>query len=68
MDLTPLPFWGGETGGNDDSGIAVHTIAGIYDLINPVTKLVIPAVAERRAGTQKRHCDYWIPAFARMTG
>ena len=48
MDLTPLPFWGGETGGNDDSGIAVHTIAGIYDLINPVTKLVIPAVAESR--------------------
>ncbi len=36
--------------------------------INPATKLVIPAAAERRAGIQKRPCDYWIPAFARMTG
>ena len=34
----------------------------------PVTKLVIPAAAERRAGIQKRPCDNWIPAFARMTG
>ena len=48
-----------------------------HDTINPATKLVIPrkrhrdlrpAVAERRAGIQKRPCDYWIPAFARMTG
>ena len=29
-------------------------------------KLVIPAAAERRAGIQKRPCDYWIPAFAEM--
>jgi hypothetical protein len=37
-------------------------------VISLATKLVIPAAAERRAGIQKRHCDYWIPAFARMTG
>ena len=37
-------------------------------IINPATKLVIPAAAERRAGIQKRPCDYWIPAFAGMTG
>jgi len=37
------------------------------DIINSATKLVIPAAAERRAGIQKRPCDYWIPAFARMT-
>jgi hypothetical protein len=36
-------------------------------IINPATKLVIPAAAERRAGIQKRPCDYWIPAFAGMT-
>ena len=28
--------------------------------INPPTELVIPAAAERRAGIQKRPCDYWI--------
>ena len=32
------------------------------DFINPATKLVFPAAAERRAGIQKRPCDYWIPA------
>ena len=37
-------------------------------LVNPATKLVIPAAAERRAGIQKRPCNYWIPAFAGMTG
>jgi hypothetical protein len=37
-------------------------------VIIPATKLVIPAAAERRAGIQKRHCDYWITAFTRMTG
>jgi hypothetical protein len=37
-------------------------------VINPSIKLVIPAVAERRAGIQKGPCDYWIPAFVRMTG
>ena len=31
-------------------------------VINPVTKLVIPAAAERRARIQKRPFDYWIPA------
>jgi len=36
-------------------------------IINPATKLVIPAAAERRAGIQKRPCNYWIPAFAGMT-
>ena len=36
--------------------------------IESATKLVIPAVAERRAGLQKRPCDYWIPASERMTG
>jgi hypothetical protein len=30
-------------------------------VINPATKLVIPAAAERRAGIQKRPCDCWIP-------
>ena len=35
---------------------------------NSAIKLVIPAVAERRAGIQKRPWDYWIPAFAGMTG
>jgi len=35
--------------------------------INPATKLVIPAAAERRAGIQKRHCIYWIPTFVGMT-
>jgi hypothetical protein len=35
--------------------------------IKPATKLVIPAVAERRAGIQKKPCYYWIPAFAGMT-
>jgi hypothetical protein len=35
--------------------------------INPVTELVIPAAAERRAGIQKRPCNYWIPAFVGMT-
>jgi hypothetical protein len=39
----------------------------IGPIINPATKLVIPAAAERRAGIQKRPCDYWIPAFAGMT-
>ena len=38
-----------------------------FDNINPATKLVIPAAAERRAGIQKRPYDYWIPAFAGMT-
>jgi hypothetical protein len=38
-----------------------------YRIINPATKSVIPAAAERIAGIQKRLCDYWIPAFARMT-
>ena len=37
-----------------------------YD-INPASKLVIPAAAERRAGIQKKPCYYWIPAFAGMT-
>ena len=37
-----------------------------YD-ISPATKLVIPAVAERRAGIQKKPCYYWILAFAGMT-
>ena len=36
--------------------------------MNPATKLVIPAAAKRRAGTQKRPCDDWIPEFARVTG
>jgi hypothetical protein len=36
------------------------------NFINPVTKLVIPAVAERRAGIKKKPFDYWIPAFAGM--
>ena len=36
-------------------------------VINPATKLVIPAAAERRAGIQKRPSNYWIPAFAGMT-
>ena len=36
-------------------------------VINPATKLVIPAAAERRAGIQNRPCKYWIPAFAGMT-
>jgi len=40
---------------------------GPWGVINPATKLVIPAAAERRAGIQKRPCDYWIPAFAGMT-
>ena len=31
-------------------------------IINPATKLVIPAAAERRAGIQKKPCYYWIPA------
>ena len=39
-----------------------------HHTINPATKLVIPAVAERRAGIQKRPGDYWIPSFTRMTG
>ena len=34
------------------------------ELINPATKLVIPAVAERRAGIQTKRWNYWIPAFA----
>ena len=37
-------------------------------LINPATKLIIPAVAERRAGIQIRLFDYWIPAFAGLPG
>jgi hypothetical protein len=37
------------------------------NLINPATKLVIPAAAERRAGIQKRPFDYWILAFTGMT-
>jgi len=32
-------------------------------IFNLATKLVIPAAAERRAGIQKRPCDYWILAF-----
>jgi hypothetical protein len=36
--------------------------------INSPNKLVIPAAAKRRAGIQKKPRDYWIPAFARMTG
>ncbi len=36
--------------------------------INPATQLVIPAAAERRAGIQKRPCDYWIPTPAETTG
>jgi len=36
--------------------------------IKPTTKFVIPAAAERRAGIQKMPHDYWIPAFAEMTG
>jgi len=36
-------------------------------IINPATKFVIPAAAERRAGIQIRCCNYWIPAFAGMT-
>ena len=36
--------------------------------INPATKLVIPAAAERRAGIQKRPCDHWIPTFSGVTG
>jgi hypothetical protein len=36
--------------------------------INPATKLVIPAAAERRAGIQTRRWNYWIPAFTGMTG
>jgi hypothetical protein len=41
----------------------------IYPLIiNPATKLVIPAAAERRAGIQKKPCDIWIPKFSGMTG
>jgi hypothetical protein len=36
-------------------------------IITPATKHVIPAAAERRAGIHKRHCNYWIPAFAGMT-
>ncbi len=31
-------------------------------IINPATKLVIPAEAEQRVGIQKRPCNYWIPA------
>jgi len=36
-------------------------------IINPATYFVIPAVAKRRAGIQKKHRYYWIPAFAGMT-
>ena len=36
--------------------------------INSPIKPVIPAAAERRTGIQKKPRDYWIPAFARMTG
>jgi hypothetical protein len=35
--------------------------------INPATKLVIPAAAERRAGILKRPCNCWNAAFADMT-
>ena len=51
------------------------------DIFNPATKRVIPAAAElrdvvrqahhpeqSRRGIQKKPCDYWIPAFAGMTG
>jgi len=34
-------------------------------IINLATKLVIPTVAERRAGIQKKLYDYWI--FLKMT-
>ena len=37
-------------------------------IIKPATKLVIPAVAKQRAGIQTRRRNYWIPAFAGMTG
>jgi hypothetical protein len=40
----------------------------VWEFISPATKLVIPAEAERRAGIQKRLCDHWIPALAKMTG
>ena len=37
-------------------------------VINLHSKLVIPAAAERRAEIQIRRWDYWIHAFAGMTG
>ena len=37
-------------------------------LINPATNFVIPAAAKRRAGIQEMSHNYWIPAFAGMTG
>ena len=49
----------------------------VWEFISPATKLVIPrqrhrdlrpAEAERKVGIQKRLCDHWIPALAKMTG
>ncbi len=37
-------------------------------IIDQATKLVIPAAAKRRAGIQTRIWNYWMPAFAGMTG
>jgi hypothetical protein len=34
----------------------------IEEINNPAIKIVIPAAAERRAGIQKKLCNYWIPA------
>ena len=55
--------------GTEDTAGSIFLIAGDDGKdINPATKLVIPAVAERRVGIQKRLCSYWILAFARMAG
>ena len=50
-----------------DSKGAGRTELKSSDGINPPTKLVIPAAAERRAGIQKRPCNYWIDVLAGMT-
>jgi len=44
-----------------------YDLSFYWGFIDPATKLVIPAAAERRAGIQKRPCDYWIPASAGVT-
>ena len=64
---------------NDECRIAesLRSVICIFKrIIDQATKLVIPeqgvvtfdAAAKRRAGIQTRIWNYWIPAFAGMTG
>ena len=66
---------------NEECRIAesLRSVICIFNrIIDPATKLVIPrqtrhrnlrpAAAKRRAGIQTRSWNYWIPAFAGMTG